>query len=107
MTAGLSFKQFRLLFLKPLYIIGFENILQLVDHQEESKILRVIKLHKRYMFQLFKLSDQTSVPVDLKTDEIVQFMAQYMQRILQKRGFNKEQTQRYLQVWNAYKMRKL
>ena len=92
MTDRLSYKQFCQLFLKPLYLIGFENILQLVDHNEESNILKVIKLHRRYMFQLFKLSDQPSVPIDIKTDEIVQLMAQYMQRKLQKRGFNQTQT---------------
>lgn len=36
--------------MKPLLLIGMENILALVEHDEPSNCLKILKLHRRYMF---------------------------------------------------------
>jgi len=80
------------LFMKPLFLIGMENILEITHHDEPSQFLKIIKMHKEFRFQLlFRAQvdlDQrgTRVPIDLDEQEIVNYMANYVERTLLARG---------------------
>lgn len=75
---SVTLHQFKLLFLKPLLLIGMENVLALVEHSESSTCLQMLKLHRSYMFQLVNTNPaeaKQTVPVDLDKSEIVKYMA--------------------------------
>ena len=77
-----SLQRFQSFFLKPLLLVGFENLLSLVDFTQESATQRMIKLHSDYMFALYNPSKE-AVPCDLPRQEIVRYIAYCIERRLE------------------------
>ncbi len=90
------------LFLKPLFLIGMENILEITHDEEPSEFLKIMKMHKEFRFQLLfraqvsPAQQGVRVPIDLNEQEIVNYMANFVERTLLARGLQKRQVQRYL-----------
>ena len=97
-----TLSSFQGLFTRPLLLIGLENLISIVEEAEPSRVLRMMKLHRRYLFSLYDKS-KPSVPCDIHRDEIVNYMASYMERTLSKQGMNKHQRAKYIHAYNQYK----
>ncbi len=73
----------------------------IVDHDEPSKCLKVLKFHSRYLKYLIGVEKEV-MPLDMDKSEVLSYMAHLMERKMQRRGMSKKWITEYMRVWNAY-----